>query len=70
MTFEEAENAHNDINQWRTTRDSGSTDCKALWQTPASENRTERVRRACLRMGTFYFRSGRCVIFIKIYTEQ
>lgn len=42
MTFEKAENAHNDINQWRAARDSGSTappDYKALWQTPTSNNR-------------------------------
>lgn len=42
MTFEEAENAHNDINQWWAARDSGSTappDYKALWQTPTSNNR-------------------------------
>lgn len=39
MTFEEAENAHNDINQWWALRDSESTappDYKELWQHPTT----------------------------------
>lgn len=39
VTSEEAENSHNDINQWWTSRDWGSrafSDYKALWQTATS----------------------------------
>lgn len=42
MTFEEARNAHNDINQWSATREfsgcAAPSDRKALWQTAASNN--------------------------------